>query len=75
MFVECFALPLSDKIFIITDPTFDSTHKRGYKVEMELDQQLAASFPHPGDKTSFARCSSLTLGKMPWVWGFIAWAV
>ena len=34
-----------------------------YKVEMELERQLAASFPHPGDKNKLRRMFESDIGK------------
>ncbi|MCW5782862.1 MAG: methyltransferase domain-containing protein [Nitrospirales bacterium] len=34
-----------------------------YKVEMELERQLAASFPHPGDKDKLGRIFESDIGK------------
>lgn len=34
-----------------------------YKVEMELERQLAASFPHPGDKDKLRRMFESDIGK------------
>ena len=57
----CSALTSSEMAAIIVASGLSNVKTARYKVEGELEKQLGASFPNPGDADKSERCSKLTL--------------